>query len=99
MTITRKLFKIFRIRIRLSDSELYTAYAEQKHRFDMEDIRCKIESRWDEDEKPEVLNNPVVISDIADRFRKYLDNNDSISESLWMCADWAIDDELIGESK
>lgn len=94
MTITRKVLGIFPIKIALTEQEIYSAYAEKQHNYDMEDIKSKIECRWEADEIPEKLKNPEFISKIADKFRRYMDNNDYISEIMWDCADYAIDNAL-----
>lgn len=94
MKITRKIFGIFPVKITLTEQEVYDAYAMKKHEFDIADIQSKIECRWEEDEIPEKLKNPEVISGIADNFRRYMDNNDYISECLWDCADYAINNAL-----
>lgn len=94
MTITRKIFGIIPIKIALTEQEIYSAYAEKQHAYDMEDIKSKIECRWEADEIPDKLKNPEFISKIADMFRRYQDNNDYISEIMWDCADYAIDNAL-----
>ena len=94
MTITRKIFGIIPIKIALTEQEIYSAYAEEQHAYDVADIQSKIEDRWEEDDIPEKLKNPEFISKIADKFRRYMDNNDYISELLWDTADYAIDNTL-----
>lgn len=94
MTITRKIFGIIPIKIALTEQEIYSAYAEEQHDYDMEDIKSKLECIYGEDEIPEKMKNPEFISKIADKFRRYMDNNDYISELLWECADYAIDNAL-----
>lgn len=94
MTITRKVLGIFPIKIALTEQEIYSAYAEKQHDYDMEDIKSKIECRWEADEIPEKMKNPEFISKIADKFRRYMDNNDYISELMWDCADYAIESAL-----
>ena len=94
MTITRKILGIIPVKIALTEEEVYSAYAEKQHDYDMEDVKSKIECRWEEDEIPEKLKNPEFISKIADKFRRYMDNNDYISECMWDCADYAIENAL-----
>ena len=94
MTITRKLFGIFPIKVDLTETELYSAYEEKKHQYDIEDVRSKIEGRWDDDEMPEQLKDPEVLDRIAYNSRRYQDENDCISECLWDCVEYAIQKEL-----
>lgn len=94
MIITRKLLGFIPVRITLTDAELYSAYEKQKHEYDIADVKSKIEGRWDEDEIPERLKDPEVIERIAYKSRRYQDNNDCISECLWDCVEYAINQEL-----
>lgn len=76
-------------KIELTRKELWDAYFEQEHNFDMEDIRseivCRIEdAKLDEDTEfvkylEECLNDELIISDAAYLKRKSIDKWDTDS--------------------
>ena len=61
--------------IELTDSELYSAWAAKQEQFDIEEIEYLMED--DDDVSDEELNNPQFVSAVAQRWRKYMDNQES----------------------
>lgn len=69
------------VEIKLTQSEMWDAYREQEHEFDMEDVRSTLED-IDDDEIPETLTDEQI-DDAACWAREWLDDNDHISELRW----------------
>lgn len=80
MTIKR-LINGKEIEIKLTEHEMWDAYREQEHEFDMEDVRSTLKD-IDDDEIPETLTDEQI-DDAACWAREWLDDNDHISELRW----------------
>lgn len=64
----------------IDDAVAYAAYFEVAHRFDMEEVENILEFVLDDleiDEREKVLNNKELISQIASRYRNYMDCQES----------------------
>ena len=75
----------------LDDAVAYAAYMEVSHKFDMEEVRYILEGVLDniEVEDPdEIINNDKLVSEIATRYRYYMDNQES-GDLEYECAKYA----------
>ena len=70
-----------KIEIELTKSEMWSAYREQEHLFDMEDIRSAVES-IDDDEIPSTLTDEQI-DDAACWARGWMDDNVHILDCRW----------------
>ena len=90
MTITRNINGV-NVGIELTETELYDAYKEQEHIYDMEDVRQYWEyPDMDKDGRTRLTDEQI--SEIAYLSREYQNNADSIMDTLWECVDDAIKD-------
>lgn len=64
------------VEIKLTQSEMWDAYREQEHEFDMEDVR-----HWLEEDERELTDEQI--DDAAYWAREWMDENDHISELRW----------------
>lgn len=64
------------VEIKLTEHEMWDAYREQEHEFDMEDVR-----HWLEEDEQELTDEQI--EDAACWAREWLDDNDHISELRW----------------
>ena len=75
------------VEITLTQSEMWDAYREQEHEFDMEDVR-----HWLEEDEQELTDEQI--DDAAYWAREWLDSNDHISELRWDIINDAIKEAL-----
>ena len=88
MTITRWINGV-KVKIELTKTELYDAYKEQQHIFDMDDVRHYWEyDEMDEDGRTRLTDEQI--SDIADISREFQNESDVILDRIWNCVDEAI---------
>ena len=80
------------VTIELTESEMWDAYREQEHIFDMEDVRSWFDE-MDDDSLPESLTDEQV-DDAACWAREWIDDNDHIAECRWDCINDAIKEVL-----
>lgn len=75
------------VEIKLTQSEMWDAYREQEHEFDMEDVR-----HWLEEDEQELTDEQI--DDAAYWARQWMDENDHIAEIRWDIIDDAIKEAL-----
>lgn len=86
MTIKRIINGII-VEIKLTEHEMWDAYREQEHEFDMEDVR-----HWLEEDEQELTDEQI--DDAAYWAREWMDDNDTIAEIRWNIIDDAIKEAL-----
>lgn len=96
------------IEIELTNQEIEDAYRERQHYYQIEDIKCRIEEEIENsDDKSQVyIGNTCMtadewrnlsktqLDDLADRFDRAIDNNDSWMDSYWRTIDAILEDEF-----
>ena len=75
------------VEIKLTQSEMWDAYREQEHEFDMEDVR-----HWLEEDGQELTDEQI--DDAACWAREWMDENDHMAEIRWDIIDDAIKEAL-----
>ena len=81
-----------RVEIELTQREMWDAYREQEHEFDMEDVRSTLED-IDDDEVPTTLTDEQI-DDAAHWAREWMDGNDHMAEIRWDIMNDAIKEAL-----
>lgn len=91
-----------RVEIELTPQEMYDAYFEQEHNFDMEDVRSMLdEDHWYYTDEagdpawPEMTDEQI--SDAASLAREWMDGNDHMAECRWDCISDAMKEVLGNE--
>lgn len=84
MTIKRTINGV-EMEFELTERELYDAFFEKQHYFDVEDVKCGCEETGHELDEDQ-------IDEAAHLARKWMDNNDVISDCRWNCIDEAIEE-------
>ena len=80
------------VEIKLTEHEMWDAYREQEHEFDMEDVRSTLED-IDDDEVPTTLTDEQI-DDAACWARQWMDENDHMAEIRWDIINDAIKEAL-----
>ena len=74
----------------LTDHELWEAYREQEHLFDMEDVCAWLDDM--EDDAPGLTDDQI--EEAATLARNWMDGNDHMAECRWDCINDAIREVL-----